>query len=365
MMASLKFTVSSPNGGMNRETRMRQIMLYLTLPLTMAVHAEPPQAPGGLVPAAQAFLGSLSPDQRAQAILPFNSEERLNWHFFPKDRPGLSYRDLTEEQKAKALEVLGAALSASGYDKVEAIRSLEIVLREIEGPAGRDPDWYYLNVFGEPTTEGLWGLRYEGHHISLNWTFADGRALGDTPQFLGAHPAHVTQGPLEGTRPLALEEDLARTLVHSLSDEQRAQAVLDATAPPDILTGTQREAAIQEDRGIAYARLTEDQQGLLLSLIEEYASCQPRALAEARLDKIRGAGLDTVKFAWMGGLEPGQGHYYRVQGPTFLIEYDNTQHGADHIHSVWRDFEGDFGRDLLKEHYHRHADADSPEKHAH
>ncbi len=160
---------------------------------------------------------------------------------------------------------------------------------------------------------------------------------------------------MQGTRALAAEEDLARALVKSLDDGQRGTAVLSDTAPREILTGAEREASIQEDRGLAYADMNEDQQGLLLSLIREYADAQPAELAEERLAKIRAAGLDAVKFAWMGGLEQGQGHYYRIQGPTFLIEYDNTQNNANHIHTVWRDFDGDFGRDILKEHYEAHA----------
>src|SRR5262249_11665139 len=151
--------------------------------------------------------------------------------------------------------------------------------------------------------------------------------------------------PMKGTRVLSAEEDLARSLVKSLSTEQRAEAVISTTAPGDILTSNQRRAAIQEDRGIAYSKLGKDQQGTLLALIEEYLGGQPRAQARQRLDKIRKAGFDPIRFAWMGGLEKSQGHYYRVQGSTFLIEYDNTQNGANHIHCVWRDFNGDWGED--------------------
>jgi hypothetical protein len=224
------------------------------------------------------------------------------------------------------------------------------VLFAIEGSAMRDPELYYFTVFGTPSEQGAWGWRYEGHHASLNWTVVDGRLVATTPQFLGANPADVRDGPQKGTRALAAEEDLGRAFVKSLSADQGAQAVLSKDAPRDILTGASRQAAIQEDRGISYAKLTPEQQGLLLSLIQEYASAQTPAVAQARLARVK-ADLPAIKFAWMGGLGKGQGHYYRIQGSTFLIEYDNTQNNANHIHCVWREFKGDWGRDLLTEHY--------------
>jgi hypothetical protein len=189
----------------------------------------------------------------------------------------------------------------------------------------------------------------------LNWTVVGGRIVSSLPQFLGANPAEVSAGSLKGTRALAKEEDLARHLLKSLDEEKRKIAVLHPQAPTEILTGAQREAAIQEDFGLPFTSMSVEQQGVLISLIEVYAGTMPRPLAEERLGKIRAAGLESIKFAWMGGSEKGQGHYYRVQGPTFLIEYDNTQNNANHIHTVWRDFQGDFGRDVLKEHYQAHA----------
>ena len=187
----------------------------------------------------------------------------------------------------------------------------------------------------------------------------NGKLIGSSPQFFGANPAEVRDGPMKGTRVLSAEEDLGRSLVKSLSTDQRVEAVLSVSAPADIVPTNQRKAAIQEDKGVAYSKLSQDQQGTLLALIEEYLSAQPQAEARQRLDKIRQASFDRIKFAWMGGLEKGEGHYYRVQGSTFLIEYDNTQNNANHIHCVWRDFKGDWGEGLLAEHYrnsphHRH-----------
>ncbi len=302
--------------------------------------------------AASAFLAALNTEQRAKAVLPFNDDERLNWHFVPRARKGISLKEMTPAQQKAALALLQAGLSAQGYRKAETIRQLELILREREGGnLSRDPERFYVTVFGAPSNTGVWGWRYEGHHISLNWTIINGRVIADSPQFFGANPARVGSGPMQGTRTLAAEEDLGRVLVKSLDEAQRAEAVLSDRAPADILTGAQREAALQEDKGISYTRLRKEQQGMLLALIRQHASAQPPQLAEQRLTKIRKAGLDSVKFAWMGGTEPGQGHYYRIQGRTFLIEYDNTQNDANHIHTVWRDFKGDFGTDLLAEHY--------------
>jgi hypothetical protein len=313
-----------------------------------------------MLEAARTFLATLDPAQNSKAVLPFNSEERFHWFYTPVSRKGIPLKELKASQREAALALLRAGLSEKGYTKAETIRKLEGVLRELEGSSGRDPDLYYFTFFGEPAANGAWGWRYEGHHCSQNWTILNGQSIGNSPQFFGANPAEVREGPMKGTRVLSAEEDLARSLVKSLSAEQRAEAVLSATAPGDILTSNQRKAAIQEDRGITYGKLGKDQQGTLLALVEEYLGAQPRAQARQRLDKIREAGFELITFAWMGGLEKGQGHYYRVQGKTFLIEYDNTQNGANHIHCVWRDFNGDWGQDILAEHYrnsphHQHA----------
>ena len=305
-----------------------------------------------MIEAARTFLAMLDPGQNAKAVLPFNSEERFRWFYTPVSRKGIPLKELKASQREAALALLRAGLSEKGYTKAETIRKLEGVLRELEGNSGRDPDLYYFTFFGEPTANGAWGWRYEGHHCSQNWTILNGQSIGSSPQFFGANPAEVRDGPMQGTRVLSAEEDLARSLVKSFSAEQRTEAVLSTTAPGDILTSNERKAAIQEDRGISYSKLGKDQQGTLLALIEEYLGVQPRAQAQQRLDRIRGVGFEQIKFAWMGGLEKGQGHYYRVQGKTFLIEYDNTQNGANHIHCVWRDFNGDWGQDLLAEHYH-------------
>jgi Protein of unknown function (DUF3500) len=334
------------------------LMLLPGLAVTGAAQTAPPTAT--MLDAARTFLADLNPAQKSKAVLPFNSEERFRWFYTPVARKGIPFKELSASQKLAGLELLRAGLSEQGYTKAEMIRKLEDVLRELERSRERDPDLYFFTFFGEPTANGAWGWRYEGHHCSQNWTIVNGKLIGSSPQFFGANPAEVRDGPMKGTRVLSAEEDLGRSLVKSLSTAQRAEAVLSVSAPADIVTTNQRKAAIQDDKGVAYSKLSQDQQGTLLALIEEYLSAQPQAEARQRLDKIHQAGFDQIKFAWMGGLEKGEGHYYRVQGSTFLIEYDNTQNNANHIHCVWRDFNGDWGEDLLAEHYrnsphHQHA----------
>lgn len=302
--------------------------------------------------AAEQFLATLGPTERAQARLAFDAEERLTWHFTPGPRGGLPLKAMTPRQRGAAFALLKAGLSEKGYSKAEVVRALEPVLAEIEGnPVRRDPELYYVAIFGDPVPDGTWGWRYEGHHISLNWTVVNGASVASTPQFFGSNPAEVRSGPKKGTRALAGEEDLGRALVEALSEAQRAKAIVERDVPDEILTSNVRRAPRQEDQGIAYSELTPGQRGLLLTLLDEYASAQPKEIAAGRIERLRAAGLDHVKFAWIGDVTRGRPHYYRVQGPTFLVEYDNTQNGANHIHAVWRDFDGDFGADLLDEHY--------------
>jgi hypothetical protein len=314
-------------------------LLFLSGPF-LSAQSDSPQSM--MLKAARGFLTTLTPAQRSKATFPFNSEERFRWFYTPVSRHGIPLKDMNASQKRAALNLLHVGLSEKGYTKAETIRRLEDILREMEGNPGRDPDLYYFTFFGEPSENGPWGWRYEGHHCSQNWTIVNGKPISgsvNSPQFFGANPAEGRSGPMKGTRILGTVEDFGWALVRSFAADQRKDGVLSATAPGEILTSNDRKAAIQENRGIAYSELTKDQQGTLLALIEEYLSTQPHAMARARLDKIRAAGLDTIKFAWMGGINAGEGHYYRVQGSTFLIEFDNTQNSANHIHCVWREFQ--------------------------
>lgn len=337
--------------------RFAACMFAITALAGASVHAAQATDPArSMEDAATAFLAALPPAKREMASVPFESAERLNWHFVPKPRLGLPLKQMSPAERQAALSMLKASLSASGLDKVDTIRSLEDVLRAIEGNDRRDPELYYFTVFGEPSGKGAWGWRYEGHHASFNWTVLDGRVVGSSPQFLGSNPAEVLDGPRKGLRVLAAEEDLGRALLDSLTAAQSERAVIGAVAPSGagaplgILTGNAPEAAPLEDAGIAWGDLTAAQQGLLLSLIQEHAAAQPAAVAESRLTRAK-AELPRVRFAWMGSRAKGQGHYYRVQGASFLIEYDNTQNNANHVHTVWREFNGDWGKDVLAEHY--------------
>jgi len=334
--------------------------LTLLLPVALLIPVSPSTAAdalsGQLAGAASAFLGTLAPAERAKVQLPFDSDERLNWFYIPKEREGLTLKRMSPAQQTAALHLIETGLSQKGYSKAEAIRALDLVLAEMEkDPVRRDPEKYYLTLFGDPSPTGTWGMRWEGHHVSLHWTLVNGVAIATTPQFFGSNPAEVRDGPQKGTRVLRAEEDLGRALVTALSPEQRTVAVVAPTAPKDILTTNTRKAAIQENTGLSHREMTAPQRGILLALIEEYASAQPAVLAAERVAKLKKAGLDAVKFAWMGEIGKGAPHYYRIQGPTFLIEYDCVQDEANHIHAVWRDFDGDFGIDLLEQHYKKSA----------
>jgi hypothetical protein len=320
--------------------------------VVIAAQASRPEA--AMRTAAKALMAALSDEQRAKLQIPFDAEERMNWQFVPIARKGLPLKEMNEQQRKVAFDLLKTGLSASGYTKAETIRSLENVLRAQSGSATRDPELYFFSIFGDPDGAS-WGWRYEGHHLSQNWTIAGGKASATTPAFFGANPAEVMDGPMKGTRALAKEDDLARAFLAGLSDEQRKAAIVSEKAPTDIVTGNSRKANVLDPVGIVVSTLTSKQQEMLMGLIAEHAAAQPAALAEQRLARVRADGWANVRFAWMGSTVkgPGNGNYYRIQGKSFLIEYDNTQNQANHQHIVWRDFAGDFGVDVLAEHYAR------------
>ena len=301
---------------------------------------------------ANRFLASLDADQRGKALLTFDSDERMNWHYIPKERKGLPLREMTSYQKHLASSLLAAGLSQTGYIKAATIMSLEDVLKVMEKDNGenRNPEKYYFSVFGSPSDSGIWGYRVEGHHLSQNYTVVNGTAV-DGPSFFGSNPAEVRQGPRKGLRTLAGEEDLGIDLIHTLDEQQQKIAIVNPTAYEDILTAASRKAAIQgQPSGLVASKMNGNQFDALMALIEEYVRNVPTELADGRASQINKAGRN-IYFAWSGGIDRGDRHYYRVQTPSFLIELDNTQDDANHIHSVWRDFTGDFGEDLLQQHY--------------
>lgn len=309
------------------------------------------KAIGEMTQAARNFWASLTPEQQAKAGFKFEDDERMNWHFIPKPRKGLTFKEMNSAQRDLAHAFLSSGLSQKGYAEALTIMSLDQVLKDIEtkGPT-RDPELYYFSIFGTPGEKNPWGWRVEGHHVSLNFTVVDGKVAVAGPAFLGSNPANVMDGPRKGLRVLGVEEDLGRQLVKSLSDEQRKVALVAETAPKDVLSFNLRKTMLQTPVGIGYPQLNEDQKKQVANLVREYADRLRGELAAEDLARIATAGWDKVQFAWAGGLELGQPHYYRVQGPTFLIEYDNTQNNANHVHSVWRDLTRDFGEDLLGKH---------------
>ena len=305
---------------------------------------KPPQA----MLAAQ-FLKSLTPEQRSKALKSFDDDYRKNWQYVPIARQGVNFSAMTPEQGAVALDLLKSSLSDAGYKRTEVIKSLELILRAQEnGNKGRDPLLYTFTFFGEPSNSGQWAWRYEGHHVSLNFTYKDGVLISSTPQFFGSNPAEVRDGAKKGLRALPQEEDLGFKMLNSLSPAQQTEAVLPAKAPGDIVTSSSRMAAIQDDKGIGFKKLDSAQRVALLKLLHVYVDAQASPEAKRRWGRVD---QDSLVFAWMGDTKPGGPHYYRIQGSKFLVEFDNTQNAANHIHAVWRDFDGDFGADVLAEHF--------------
>lgn len=305
--------------------------------------------------AATAFLDSLTTDQRAKAVFALNDAERENWFFVPLARQGLPFKEMSTTQQALALAFLRTGLSHAGFRRAEEIIALELVLKELEGGAARrDPTLYYVTIFGGPSETKSWGWRFEGHHLSFNFTVVDGHHVAFAPAFIGSNPAEVPIGPRTGERVLAEEDDLGRAFMKALSPEQQRIARFSDKAPADILTGNKKRVDPLSPEGIAFTALTPSQRDALVALVKLYVGRWRPELAGETFAKISAAGLEKLTFAWAGGLERGEGNYYRIQGPTFLIEFDNVQNRANHIHTVFREFEGDFGRDLLREHYQQH-----------
>jgi len=305
--------------------------------------------------AADRFIASLSLDQRREATFSFDSDDRERFHYVPTEmfpRNGLTVEAMNEDQRRAAHELLETGLSQAGYVAAVDIMALENVLAALEeNPRfDRNPEWYYFSVFGTPSPDGIWGWRVEGHHLSVHFTMRDGFVIADAPTFFGTNPAEMPDGPNRGHRILAGVEDTARTLVMALSSSQRSTAVIDDVAPREIATEAFSQVHSLGPGGLKGSAMTEKQRILLRDVIASYASLMADELATSRLDQVEESGMEDVTFSWAGGIERGEKHYYRIQGPTFLIEYDNTQNDGNHVHSVWRDFQGDFGRDVLREH---------------
>jgi hypothetical protein len=341
---------------MKRLTSPRVVLaLGLACVFAAGVVISAQRATATMASAATSFLNALTPEQRAQATFPMESEERMRFNFIPTEtfpRKGVLLKDMTEPQRKLAHALLRSGLSQRGYDTYTAIIQLENVLRDIEkgGKFERNPEKYFFSVFGTPSPKGTWGFRVEGHHISLHFSVVNGTAIASTPSFAGTNPAEVRDGAEKGKRVLALQEDTARALVTALDPAQRKTAVINDVALNEIVTTNQVDINPLSPDGLKVSAMTPAQRDLLMKVIDAYAGLMETEIAADRLAKIKAAGIENIGFAWAGSIERGQRHYYRVQGPTFLIEYDNAQNDGNHVHSIWRDFKGDFGRDLLREH---------------
>ncbi len=301
--------------------------------------------------AANQLLQSLTPSQTATLMRPLDDELRKNWQFIPMEREGLSLKNLQPNQRLLAMSLIQTALSHRGFSTSMQIMALEQILHEMENNSPkRDPEKYHLFVFGKPSLKSPWGWRIEGHHLSISVTVVE-KEVVVTPAFFGSNPGEVKSGQFKGVRVLGKEEDLGRRLVKGLTTQQQTIAVFSKKAPRDVINGPGRDATVLTPKGLSAAKMTDEQQSVLRQIVDSHLNKCRSELAANDWKKIEAGGFDSLHFAWAGELERGKPHYYRVQGPSFILEYDNTQNKANHVHAVWRDFKNDFGQDLLKNHY--------------
>jgi hypothetical protein len=332
-----------------------KLLLLLLLPISLFSQTVDKTNTG---PAnAMAFVNSLSAAQQKIVVFPFNEMNRYDWHYLPPPmvaRTGLAVKDMDAGQKQKLYALLQAYLSKEGFKKTSDIMQYEFLLKEMEpNNPNRIPENYYIAIYGQPGKDSIWGWKFSGHHLVLNFTVVNNQ-LAFAPFFFGVYPAEVKDGPKKGTRLLKDEEELGFELVNSMTKEQRQKTIFQSNAFTDIVTTNAAQVAPLKPVGLFAKDFTTEQKAVLNKLIVAYLLAMPTDIAKTRMERIVKENFDAICFGWAGGIEPGKPHYYRVQGKSFLIEFDNTQNNANHIHSVWRDFNGDFGEDLLKEHY-RHS----------
>jgi len=331
-------------------------IIALSLSITLSTQAD---VAADMEKAANNLLASLKPDQRNQAAFKFKSDARTYWHFVPSEmlkggsRKGLQIKHMSGKQRELTHALLKTVLSESGHAKMKNIMFLEDILHVLEGKGRRfvrDSKGYHVVIFGKPGNRGAWGWRFEGHHLSFNYTIVNGKVTV-VPSFWGSNPAVCDFGPGRRLIALKVEEMVARKLRLSLDANQEKAAVIAEVSPRDILTKALPAAEKMKETGVDFGDLRKPQQAELISLIQEYINRHRAVVAKEDWGKIEKSGLDKIRFSWAGGTKPFEPHYYRIQGPTFLLEYANTQNGANHIHATWRDFNGDFGRDVLRKHF--------------
>jgi len=329
-----------------------KLLVLLFLPFSLA--AQPVQEINSGAARAITFINSLDDAQRQKAVFPFEEMNRYEWHYLPAamvSRGGMGVKDMDSIQKNNLYYLLRAFLSKEGYERTRNIMGFEYLLKEMEPTnVNRIPENYFVAVYGMPGKDSVWGWKFSGHHVALNFTIVKDQ-LAFAPFFFGVYPAEVKDGPQKGTRLLKDEEDLGFDLVHSLTPAQQEIAIFQLKAFSDIVTTNAQEVGLIAPAGIAAKDMTHEQKTLLNKLIAAYLLSMQPAMSEARMKRISSEDMDDIHFGWAGGQSKGIPHYYRVQGKTFLIEFDNSQNNANHIHAVWRDFNGDFGADLLREHY--------------
>lgn len=308
------------------------------------------------------FLESLDEQLREQATFEFEGQERTDWHFIPKDRVGVSFKEMTLPQRRAARVLMRSVLSEKGYLKANTIMSLERVLRILEADREnveqmRDPEKYWFAVFGDPTADEPWGWRVEGHHLSLNFTSVDGLVAGTAPLFLGSNPAEVRVGSHIGLRVLGDEEDQARRLMSLFNKKQKQKVIISPTAPRDVFTVPGQPIDAAKPEGMPASEMNNRQRTALRQMLFSVLRHLRPQLAASEIQSVKDAGIEKVHFSWMGGLEPEENHYFRLHGPTFVLEYDNAQ--GNHAHLVWHSRTNDFGADMLRRHYenspHHHA----------
>jgi hypothetical protein len=305
------------------------------------------------------FLSLLPEELLAQAVFPFDSEERFDWHFVPRTRKGLSMKVMNEQQRNAAMALLRMGLSEQGYHTAQEIMDLENVLRELENRPSddtrRDPINYSFSIFGTPSEQQPWGWRIEGHHLSLHFSFISRKQISFMPGFMGTNPAIVPSGPQKGRQILKRESEVAYELLKSFTPDQLQQVVFAAESPYEIITANNRKISLESPAGLSYALMNASQKKKMLELLNVYIGRYHKTLANNRVAQLEKMGLDKIYFAWAGSQDRSTGHYYRIQGPTLLIEFDNTQNDANHVHTVVRDLNNDFGEDFLSEHYKQNA----------
>ena len=330
-----------------------KLLLLLLLPISLTAQNSNEKNSG---PAkAMAFVSTLSDEQKKKTVFPFVDTSRYNWNFLPaytNPRTGIAIKELDSLQQLQFYTLLSAYLSNDGYTRTKTIMSFEYLLKELEpNNASRIPGNYFVAVYGNPGKDSIWGWKFSGHHVALNFTIINDQ-LAFAPFFFGANPGEVKIGPQKGLRIIKAEEDLGFELVNSFTPEQKLTAIFQLEAFAEIVTTNAAKVDPLTPVGLAAKDMTHEQVVILNKLFIAYLSSMPGEIANSRMKKIASEDMDVIRFGWAGGIVPGKPHYYRVQGKTFLIEFDNTQNNANHIHSVWRDFNGDFGRDLLRDHYH-------------